>query len=57
MLATDNGPFVVPLVRAGFGVFDEGVVPIMVVRYDTSSQGERVTTLVGQGTILTLVPI
>jgi hypothetical protein len=57
MLTTDNRPLVIPLVRAGFGVFDKGVVPIVVVGYDTSPRGEGVATLVGQGTVLTLVPI
>jgi hypothetical protein len=57
MLAVDKGPLVIPFVWAGFGVFNERVVPIVVVRYDTSPRGEGVATLVGQGAILTLVPV
>jgi hypothetical protein len=57
MLATDNGPLVIPFVRAGFGAFDKRVIPIVVVGYDTSSQGKGVATLMGQGTVFTFVPV
>jgi hypothetical protein len=57
MLTADDGPLVVPFVRAGFGAFDKRVIPIVMVRYDTSSWGEGVATLMGQGTVFTFVPI
>jgi hypothetical protein len=36
MLAIGKGPLVIPFVWAGFRVFDERVVPIVVVGDDTS---------------------
>jgi hypothetical protein len=57
MLATDDGPLMIPFVRAGFGAFDKQVIPIVVVGYDTSSQGKGAATLMGQGTVFTFVPV
>jgi hypothetical protein len=57
MLVADNVPFVVPLIGTGIGSVDKQVIPVVVIGDDTSSGGEVVTTLVGEGTIPASVPI
>jgi hypothetical protein len=57
MLATEDDPFVIPLVRTHFGVFNEWKVSPMVVRHHASFWGERVTTLVREGAVFAPVPI
>jgi hypothetical protein len=57
MLATEDGPFVVTFVGAGFRAVDKRVIPIVVGGYHTSSRGKGIATLVGQGTVLAFMPI
>jgi hypothetical protein len=47
MLAADRDSLVIPFVWTGLRVFDERIVPIVVVGYDTSPWGKGVAMLVG----------
>jgi hypothetical protein len=47
MLAAEGNPFVIPVVKTGFGEIDDRVVPIVMYGHDTSSRGQRVATLMG----------
>jgi hypothetical protein len=47
----------IPVIGTGFRVVEEGIVPSMVVWNDASPRLEMVATLVGEGTIPTLVSV
>jgi hypothetical protein len=57
MFAREDDALMIPVIGTCFGVVEEGIVPSMVVGDGTSSGFEAVATLVGEGTIPTLVPI
>jgi hypothetical protein len=57
MLSGENDSLVVPFVGTCSVMVEERVISIVVVRDDTSSWLELVTTLMGEGTISALMPI
>jgi hypothetical protein len=57
MLTAERDPFIIPVVGTSVGVLDDQMVPIMVDGHHASSWGQRVATLMGQGTVLAFVAI
>jgi hypothetical protein len=57
MLAREDDVLMIPIIGTCFGMFEERIIPSMVVRDDTSTGFEPVATLVGERTIFALVPI
>jgi hypothetical protein len=57
MLATKGYPFVVTFVGAGFWGVDKRVITGVVDGHHTSPQGQRITSLMREGAVLTLMPV
>jgi hypothetical protein len=57
MLAREEDALMIPIIGTCLGVIKIGVIPSMVVGDGTTTWSILVTTLVGESTVPTLVPI
>jgi hypothetical protein len=57
MLAAEGNPFVVAFVGTSFWGIDKRVVPVVVDGDHASPWGQEITSLMGEGAVLTLMPV